>query len=65
MDTALQARAAALALLNETMRDLQRFKTKDSPSMRLMQVKYEKVIDAKEDSIKKHFHCGKKAKQAS
>ena len=62
-DNALQARAAALALLNETMRDLTRFKQKEGPSLRIMQVKYEKVIDAKEDLIRKHFHYGDKSKK--
>ena len=31
--------------------------------MRIMQVKYEKVIDAKEDLIRKHFHYGDKSKK--
>jgi hypothetical protein len=62
-DNAQQARNAALAVLKETMRDLNRLKTKANPNMRVMQVKYEKVNDAKDDLLKKHFLYGEKAKK--
>ena len=62
-DNAQQGRNAALAVLKEAMRDLNRLVAKGNPNMRVMQVKYEKVKDAKDELLKKHIVYGEKAKK--
>ena len=62
-DAALQARNSAHASLNETVRELKRNYEKQNPSMRILQVKYEKVIAAKEVLISKHITYGEKSKK--
>ena len=62
-DNALHARNAALVVLTEASRDLNRLKAKENPNLRVMQLKFEKVNDAKDDLLKKHILYGEKAKK--
>ena len=59
-DAALQARSSALASLVEAVRELQRNKNKDNPSIRILQNKYDKVVTAKEVLIVSISHTTKK-----
>ena len=62
-ENAFQARAAAHASLKETMRELERNQKKANPSMRLLKAKFEKVTEAKEFLLSKHFTYCEKAKK--
>ena len=51
---ALNARNAAAAVLNETIRDATRYKEKDNPNQRLLKNKLDKLTVDKDDLFRKH-----------
>ena len=62
-DKAEQARNTAAAALKERTKELERYKVKDNVSMKLLQQKYDHVVNAKEDLMMTHFTYAEKAKK--
>ena len=58
---ALQARAAAAATVNESIRALRRYHTGVNPSSRLLQTKLDKLIADKEQLVASHYVYGEKS----
>ena len=60
---ALNARNAAAAALKETIRDIQRYKTKPNPNKRLLQVKHQELQAAKDELFAKHCQYAELSKK--
>ena len=61
---ALQARAAAAATVNESIRALRRYHTGVNPSSRLLQTKLDKLMADKEQLVASHYVYGEKSNKA-
>lgn len=59
--TALNSRETAAAVLKEEVRQLNKYRVKINPNLRLLESRYKKVDDAKEDFMNKHYYYGLKA----
>ena len=59
--TALNARATAATVLAEELRLLKKYYEKERHSRRLLELKLNKLVTAKDDLMARHCHYGQKA----